>query len=377
MEQTLATHDLWAPAAAAERATTFRVSINPIFDDAQAASLWADANIASVFNHPAWWRAAIQSFGDDRQLRVFEIHDGGRLVAIWPFWLKRLDAREAFARVLEPVGARVTDYCQPLTRQGYDIDTLFKGLVAQAASSIAADTMLFIPKVPDRLPVAAGLAQADPDRRWLIHAAERPCPVMPLPTKYDSLEQGWSKNHRNAVRRRIKRLEAVGRLEFWVATSRAEIEASLPRLYAMHVANWRARVGFSEFENGPMRGFVDRLAAALPLELICATEVRIDGNTIASHFGFQERDALLWYKPTFDIAWSTYAPGRVMTALTARWAIAQGLKQFDFMQGTESYKLQWTSITKPTMTHAVARPITYPLWAWNTKIRKLSCEYRY
>ena len=56
----------------------------------------------------------------------------------------------------------------------------------------------------------------------------------------------------------------------------------LPRLIAMHTANWRVRSGHTDFECPQMRAFVTALASDLPLDLIDATELRVDGVPIAS-----------------------------------------------------------------------------------------------
>ncbi len=377
VRQSLATHDPLAADTGGGLAGTLQAAVRPSFDDAQAALLWADAEIASVFNHPVWWRSAIEAFGSGRELRVLEIRHGDRLVALWPFWVKRLGAKEAFAVILEPVGARVTDYCRPLLRRGYNVADLVQRLIAAAANTLSADTIMLLPKLPDDINAVSRLSLIGQEAGLLALLAARPCPTMQLPDRYVELEQRWTKSHRGDLRRQIKRLETAGRLELWTAQSRIDVAASLSRLYAMHIANWRTRIGFSEFERGPMAGFINQLAIGLPLELIHASELRICGVAIASHFGFRERGSLLWYKPTFDVAWGNYGPGKVQIALAAQAAIAEGLRELDFMQGTESYKLQWTSLTKPTTTYAVARRITYPLWAWNTKIRKLSCEFRF
>jgi CelD/BcsL family acetyltransferase involved in cellulose biosynthesis len=112
------------------------------------------------------------------------------------------------------------------------------------------------------------------------------------------------------------------------------------------------------------------------MELIDASEVRLDGNPISSHFGFRQADRLLWYKPTFDVAWASYAPGKVHIALAAGHAIAEGRTVFDFMQGNEPYKQLWSDLTTPTKTFALARPMAYPMFHWNTVIRRFSAEYR-
>ena len=122
--------------------------------------------------------------------------------------------------------------------------------------------------------------------------------------------------------------------------------------------------------------FVAALAATLPMNLIEASEVHVDGRVISCHFGFREQHRLLWYKPTFDVAWANYAPGKVHIALAAQRSITEGLSEFDFMQGNEPYKRLWADLTTETKSFALGRPMAYPIWRWNTAVRGFAAEYR-
>lgn len=367
-----------APAPSAGRAERgLEVSTAHVIDDADALSLWGRAQTAAVFNHPAWWRNALAAFGEGRRLIIVRVSCGTQTVALWPLWLKRLGPREGFTRILEPIGARVTDYCMPLIAAGYDQAFILELLLREAASQLDPQTLLLWPKVPLAQSECVALEDAAIRTTGLVRSLHRPCPAMSLPETYEQLEKRWSKSHRGDVRRQIKRLNSVGRLELVMLNRRDQIEGMLPKLYAMHTANWRARSGYSELENGPMTTFVARLAAELPETLISASELRIDGITISSHFGFQQNRTILWYKPTYDVAWANYAPGKVHVALAAQAGITAGMEKIDFMQGTEPYKLLWSDLTTSTKSFVIARPIAYPLWAWNTTVRNFAAEYRY
>ena len=374
--QVNATRPVQAPSFGGERRVLETSTAHEI-DEADALALWSRAQTAAVFNHPVWWRTALAAFGDGRRLVVLRVSEGAQTVAIWPLWLKRLGPREGFVRVLEPVGARVTDYCMPLIAAGYDQAVILELLLREASRHLDPQTLLLWPKAPLEQSEIAAVEDAARRTSGLIRSLHRPCAAMSLPESYEHLEKRWSKSHRGDVRRQIKRLSSVGRLEFVILNQREQIEGMLPKLYAMHTANWRARSGYSELENGPMTTFVARLAAKLAETMISASELRLDGITISSHFGFQQGQTILWYKPTYDVAWANYAPGKVHVALAAQSGIAAGMTKIDFMQGTEAYKLLWSDLTTPTKSFVIARPMAYPLWAWNTKVRNFAAEYRY
>jgi CelD/BcsL family acetyltransferase involved in cellulose biosynthesis len=355
-----------------------RLTVAPDLDRAGAAELWARAATASVFNHPAWWAAALAAFGAGRRLTVLRVDNAetGQLVALWPLWRKRLGPKEGFARVIEPVAARVTDYVMPLIDAGADQAAVLQMLLVGVQQILGINTLFLWPKAPAGTSEQGTINRAVSELGLLAFSRERPCPVMELAASYAELEKRWTKSHRGDVRRQFKRLAGKGNAELFVATTRAEILSRLPYLYAMHTKNWGTRTGYSEFERGPMAKFVAQLAAEMPLQLLHYSELRLDNQPLSCHFGFRDRDALLWYKPTYDIDWANYAPGKLHIARAAEWGIAHGCGKIDFLQGTEPYKMQWADSCTNTTTWALARRLAYPVWAWNTTVRNLAIEYR-
>ena len=356
-----------------------RLGITRDYDQSAALALWGRAATASVFNHPAWVVAALAAFGAERRLHVLSLYrdagagQGERLVGLWPLWFKRLGAKEGFTTILEPVGARVTDYVMPLIAAEIDLAAALRVLLGGATDALGATALLLWPKSPGaaRVPVQ----QASAELGLLTFSRDRPCPVMALGSSYAALEQSWTKSHRGDVRRQTKRLAKEGDVTFYMASSRAEIMTRLPHLYAMHTQNWGSRTGFSEFEHGPMTTFVAQLAAELPFEMLHYSELRLNDRPLSCHFGFRDQGGLLWYKPTYDIAAANFAPGKLHIARAAAWGIENGCDKIDFLQGTEPYKLQWANTCNETTTWAIARRVAYPFWVWNTTIRNLAAEY--
>jgi CelD/BcsL family acetyltransferase involved in cellulose biosynthesis len=363
---------------AIQQRTRLQLTIAPDLDQGAAAELWARASTASVFNHPVWWAASLAAFGQGRRLTVLRINDfqSGRLLALWPLWRKRLGPKEGFVTIVEPIGARVTDYVMPLIDKASDQAGLLEMLLAGVQQILGASSLFLWPKVPIHLMAADHMAQISGKHGLLAFSRERPCPVMDLTSSYAELEKRWTKSHRGDVRRQFKRLGGKGDVSLFVAATRGEILSRLPHLYAMHTKNWGTRTGYSEFERGPMATFVAQLAAEMPMQRLHYSELRLDGQPLSCHFGFMERDVLSWYKPTYDIEWANFAPGKLHIARAAEWGIANGCRSIDFLQGTEPYKLQWADSCTDTTTWALARRSAYPLWAWNTTVRNLAIEYR-
>lgn len=355
---------------------TYELAIDVRLDDAALDELWRDAATASVFNHPAWWRAATAAFGAKRPLLVVTARRDGVLMGAWPFWSKVLGPRETFARIVEPVGARVTDYVMPLVRRGHDVTQVTAALLRALKPELDARTVLLWSKAPAEDAARNAVALAFGDRCGLVHESHRTCYAAPLAATYAALEASWSKRQRGDVRRQIRRLEGFGGARLHRTIPRREIAERLPYLFQIHRLSWGARTGQSEFASGPMGDFLLELAARLPEDRLHYSELVLQDRPISAHFGFIEDRRILWYKPAFDIAWQSYSPGKIHIAEAARWGIANGCTEIDFMQGTESYKLDWSPTSRRTISLAVSHRLAYPIWAWNTKVRKLAAEYR-
>ena len=100
------------------------------------------------------------------------------------------------------------------------------------------------------------------------------------------------------------------------------------------------------------------------------------GKAISSNFDFRLDDEILFYKGAFDIAYSRYSPGMVHTAKVSEWAIAQGIRALDLMQGEEDYKYLWADGVRETVSHAISPIEGFPVWLWSTKLRKLIVEFK-
>jgi CelD/BcsL family acetyltransferase involved in cellulose biosynthesis len=357
---------------------TYSVEISTGLDVEAATRLWDGAATASVFNHPGWWQAAIDAFGANRALRICWVRTGAGTtlapIAVFAFWLKTLGLRETFARVIEPVGARVTDYVTPIIAPGHDRAAVTRAAITAVADDLGPHTLLIWPKGDRRF----GLEALARQRGWNMHTKRRPCAAASLPDTLEELELSWSKRLRGDVRRQTRRLAEFGQLDLQVAETRDDVLSRLPNLIDMHVRNWSERRGVSELSPGsPMVDFLTGIATRLPADLLHFSELTLENRPISAHFGFRQGRSLLWYKPAFDLAWQLYSPGKMHLALACQWAVKHNFNELDFLQGNEPYKSEWATHERATVTTTLSKPLAYPVWAWNTKVRRMAAEYRY
>jgi CelD/BcsL family acetyltransferase involved in cellulose biosynthesis len=165
------------------------------------------------------------------------------------------------------------------------------------------------------------------------------CPYADLPDTWDGyLENCLSANTRQKARRFLKRADEGKEFRVTVAQNKTEVERDLKTLFKFWELKWRKRKGdrtqviintnrimlMGCFEAGslflPVLWQGDRPLAALA--------------TILD----QRKKAMLFLITGRDETFNSPPPGFVLHAHSIRWAIQNGYKTYDFLQGNESYK---------------------------------------
>jgi CelD/BcsL family acetyltransferase involved in cellulose biosynthesis len=166
---------------------------------------------------------------------------------------------------------------------------------------------------------------------------------------------------------RVRRRETYGRRVRWlsrqpgfrvtVATTQAEASAALEDLLRLHRLRWQEDGGSDGIPAAPVEDFhrevAPRLAARGWLRLYA---LHVGGAAIASVYGLEVRKRFFYYQSGYDPAWSARSPGLVLVGKTVEDAYARGLSDYDFLRGSEAYKLDWASDRRETCSLRVHAP---------------------
>jgi CelD/BcsL family acetyltransferase involved in cellulose biosynthesis len=63
----------------------------------------------------------------------------------------------------------------------------------------------------------------------------------------------------------------------------------------------------------------------------------------------QYNSKYLYYQAGLDPKWARFSPGTVLFSYCIRRAIEEGMEEFDFLQGDESYKYSWTKTARTNL----------------------------
>lgn len=174
---------------------------------------------------------------------------------------------------------------------------------------------------------------------------EKPHAFVELSGSWEEYFAGQSKNFRMDSRRKLKRLEAEGR----VSLRRTKGENSkeiLSQLKAVAQNCWQAEdeVNIVSTKEG-FHFYQDICASALSGSLLDFTFLMVNEKPVAYMVGLINRGVYFAFDTAYDKDFERFSPGLILHNLLMEQLYAQKIKVFDFGYSA-SYKKRWSSQTR-------------------------------
>jgi len=166
---------------------------------------------------------------------------------------------------------------------------------------------------------------------------------------------------------RVPRRETYGRRVRWltrqsgfridVATAPGEAPEALEDFLRLHRLRWAAEGGSAGIPRGPVEDFHREVAPLLAARgWLRLYRLHAGGGAVAAVYGIEVGRRFHYYQSGYDPAWAPRSPGLVLVGRTIEDAYARGLTDYDFLRGTEPYKLEWAWDRRETCTVRVHAP---------------------
>ncbi len=325
-------------------------------DLAALASDWdglAESHEPAVFSGFAfaevWW----QHWGQAHSLHVFCLGDSeGRLKAIVPFCAEK---KNPF--LWRALGYTGSDYANSFWSGEESGLAEFlnqeKGWTEIVLHHLPPDRKLMFPTLVD---------ERNSPQVVLRHLAKSRFPVAfreiskthPFMDRQAILrDAGLIDQKRN--RQYLRWFERLGPVEYRSESDPKNIQELLPEFLKLHISKFRSKGEQSWFADPAAASFPEALLKALPPGVVRMKTLRAGGKLVAAHFGFETKKRVCWYLPCYDPELSSRSPGRLLLAFAIREAAENGIEVFDFLVGTEAYKLQHASAVRETAAIRVFR----------------------
>ena len=307
---------------------------------------WADllhrSPSHSVFQtfpwHVCWWRA----FGGPHKLLVILGYLDSRLVGIAPMMVTREDGllgriRKRVCFIGSTNGA--SDYCDFIIDPG--VPEALDALLDEIGKHSRPADRLYLSHFPSRSANHARVLECFASRGVKTTVeVEDEAPVRIMGDAKEDLKVA----NKSKLKGYANYFKKTGNLQFYRCKSEDEVMGYLDSFFEQHKARWTQLGPASQFLDPAQQTFYrDLVRNFVPHGWLRFDVVVFNGTPLAFHFGFEYRNRLIYYKPTFDVEFASRSPGAVLLKYLLEDAIERNLEEFDFTVGSEPYKYRYAN----------------------------------
>jgi CelD/BcsL family acetyltransferase involved in cellulose biosynthesis len=300
------------------------------------------------FQQFGWAAAWVRTLGAQAgvRLQIATLWRNDELVAALPLCVRRYKG----IRLLEWIGAGVSDYCDALVHPSLDTQaallTLWQAVNRRGGFDVA--RLSHVREDAHVFGVLNGL------RPWTeTHEDAGGVPIV------WSAGEEWLQQQSAGMRDRVKyNARRMAKAGFEVSV--CEPPESCAKIIDILVAQkrpWLAARGLSSMINEPAGvDFLHSIAAfsAARGELHLST-VQNQGRIAACDLAFVRNGIIYSYIASFDAEFAKYSFGRVLTDRLLMWACDSGLRRLDLLLGAYDYKTEYNCTLEPVRTLVLAR----------------------
>jgi CelD/BcsL family acetyltransferase involved in cellulose biosynthesis len=132
---------------------------------------------------------------------------------------------------------------------------------------------------------------------------------------WDAYEQSWSRNHRSALKRSLKKLNSEGNVVVRRVRTAPddELETMLETCFAIENRSWKGTDGTSILQSPGLRDYYHREAKLMrQWGMLDLWLLEVNGETIAFEYCHFAKGVCLSHKISFDPQWDRFSPGRLL-----------------------------------------------------------------
>jgi CelD/BcsL family acetyltransferase involved in cellulose biosynthesis len=307
-----------------------------------------------------WWR----HFGEAdpaRTLEILVVTDGDEVAAIAPFFVEALPVLGTIpVRRLFLIARDHSDYLEPLVRAD-DAAECLQALAGHLWSERNAFDMLIMESLPDHSPSAEGWVQALTDAGFTCtRTAGDACPRASFGATWDETLAALPGATRGKMTRRMRHLARRHDAVLELAQDPAQVDKDVDDFIELHQQRWIAAGYPGAFADEQFAAFIRDAAReqARRGRLVLAF-LRIDGQRKGAICGFRHGNEFDYYLGGMGDAGDAmrYSPGIALHLWCMEAMFERGVRVYDFLRGTESYKADLGGVAAPTWTiAATGRP---------------------
>jgi CelD/BcsL family acetyltransferase involved in cellulose biosynthesis len=289
-----------------------------------------------------WWETrGGGEWPESSELAVITARKEERLVGIAPFFLVNKQEGEEGLLLLGSV--EISDYLDIIVRP-MDLQPFISGLLDFLIASTISWKVLEFDNLLETSP-SIPVLRTEAELRGLEIKIEQTyhAPSIPLTGDFETYLAGIDKKQRHEIRRKMRRAEEVGTIDWYIVEDEASLDAEMEAFLALMAVDPEKAVFLTE----AMREQMHRSArAAFKAGWLQLAFLTVNGEKICGYFNLDYQNRILVYNSGTERRFLELSPGWVLLGHMLKWANDNQRIEFDFMRGTEDYKYRFGGVDK-------------------------------
>ena len=308
---------------------------------------------ASPFLSYAWMAAWQATVGKGGRPLILCARDGGHLVGLLALSERRWAAMGKAVRRVSFMGERVVaaDALDVLALPGCARPAVGAIMARLAAEPI--DLLVLDGLPPDSATMQQLAWQLGNDGRGAYTlSTHQICPYLDLNAGWEATLSRSRRPHQFG--RLLRAVSALDGFEIRTVTEPGLVGAALERLLTLHDRRWAVQGGSDALTLPSVRDFHRRIVAALAQGgMVRFEELWAQGACRATYYGFERGDHYWLYQTGYDPGWAKKSVAFVRMGLSIKEAAQRGVRYYDLLRGTETYKFDWAGGARVTLSAQV------------------------
>lgn len=304
-----------------------------------------------------WWRA----FRGSDRLQVLAFRDdSSTLVGMAPLALTTCRAFPVSLRLLRFMGdgSHDSDNLDLLVRAGCET-TVSQALVNWMQQNAGLWDICELNTLPSDSPTGTRLLQNLGENKWKCFTSGRPQTVVELAETWEAHLKGISSKERGKIGLRTRRLEKKYEVRIRRCRQESEIDVLLQALFDLHAKHWQLR-GLPGTLHSPARRkfYAELVRLLLSRQRLEFWVLELQGKIAAAQFGLRYGTTVFSLQEGFDPDFAADSVGYVLRSQVLKQLIAEGVRRYDFLGGTDESKMRWGGELKNYLNLHFARPLS-------------------
>ena len=294
---------------------------------------------AHVFFHPEFVRVWMDTYVNIRDIKpLFCVaKEGNENIIFLPLVIWKKDWKNAFEKVIIPVGYSDYDYHDPIIVGNMNLDFFWSNLIRQIDLSNLSYNSFLTDDITSQTNSVFNLIKSDE------------CPFIEVENfaTIDSYMSYLSKSTRKEIRKNDNNLKKLGIFEYKILNKKDALN-NLSALLTHHNHRYPNAYKAPNFHKNLINNLIEK-------NLLHFSVLSLNNDIISWRIGFIYKKKYYSYMPVFDNKFAKYSVSKLHIVYIIEDLLNKDFKIYDLMRGAKSYKKSFSTNSKRVFSYVYNR----------------------